>query len=564
MAGSILIGLLAAVVTLLPQIIEKFASKGQGAFFGPNLLVWLQSPSMILGVTAIAILLQRFYLRQKDGSPTYDGLSDIVIHIHSPEIRDTPARWTAHGLISFLFALCGGTVGMEGAAAEIAHGSAMRVRARSARWFEQRRRADASMGISAAISAAFRAPFAAILLPLEMGIGGRTLSSVLSALAALVLGQFISRELGLDHFDINGALEGFHFSGWASWASPFVLGGLIALVSIVFIQLVRYSEDSLQDLFQIKAWMRLLFAGIFLALVAYLYRPAHAPAWTILEEIFWSKHTAHETLLIFLASSFSLIMVIAGFGTLGIFWPLFALGGMMGFAFNQWAWNALPGFSVASGCAGAAAMWGATLGAPISAVVLVFEITQNQQLLLPCLIAAFTAREVRRFLKVPTLYQIQLEARGMKLLDGRSAAVLDKLTVRGAMVSDHEMVHEHEPVSELYQRVLKSPYAFLPVVNSQGIYLGLLTADIIQEAYESQDPSQVLSKLVGAKDLLYRSGLKVPFVLASDRLSASAGLFRDFPCVPVVADDRRVVGLLFVHTVRLAYDREVARRSLSL
>lgn len=213
-------------------------------------------------------------------------------------------------------------------------------------------------------------------------------------------------------------------------------------------------------------------------------------------------------------------------------------------------------------------MWGATLGAPISAVVLVFEITQNQQLLLPCLVAAFTAQEVRRLLKVPTLYQIQLEARGMSLIDGRSEVVLENLSVRGAMVSDHEMVHEHEPVAELYQRVLKSPYAFLPVVNSQGTYLGLLTADIIQEAYESQDeskdPTEVLSKLVGAKDLLYRSGFKVPYIMASDRLSASAGLFRDFPCVPVVADDMRVVGLLFVHTVRLAYDREVARRSLSL
>jgi H+/Cl- antiporter ClcA/CBS domain-containing protein len=530
MAGSILIGLLAAVIALLPQIIEKLALKSQVAFLGPSFLVWLGAPSMILAVTAVAILLQRFYLQQKDGSPTYDGLADLVIHVHSPEIRDTPARWTAHGLVSLLFALCGGVVGMEGAAAEIAHGSAMRVRARSARWFEQRRRADASMGIAAAIAAAFRAPFAAILLPLEMGIGGRTLSSVLSALAALVLSQFLSKELGLDRFDISGTLDGFHFSGWASWISPFAIGIVVAVVGSVLTLLVRYSEDSLQDL--------------------------------------WSKHSAHETLLIFLASSFSLIMVVAGFGTLGIFWPLFALGGILGYAFNQWGWNALPGFSVAVGFAGAAAMWGATLDAPISAVVLVFEVTQNQQLLLPCLVAAYTAREVRRFFKVPTLYQVQLEARGMKLLDGRSTAVLEKLSVRGAMVSDHEMVHEHEPVSELYQRVLKSPYAFLPVVNSQGVYLGLLTADIIQEAYESQysgkEQADVLSKLIGAKDLLYRSGLKVPYILASDRLSASAGLFTDFPCVPVVADDKRVVGLLFVHTVRLAYDREVARRSLSL
>jgi CIC family chloride channel protein len=555
MTGSILIGLLAAVLALGPQLVQKFV--------GPSVLPWLQSPSMLLGVAFVAVLLQRFVLNRKDGAATYDGFSDLMIHIHSPATPDSPLRWTVHGIVSFLFALCGGVVGPEGAATEISHAAAMSVRARSARWFEQRRRSDASMTVSAAVAAAFRAPFAAILIPLELGIGGRTLSAVLSGLAAFLATQFISRELGLDHFDVSGALEGFHFSGWASWTSPIVIGIGIGILSVGLIRLIRYSEESLEDLFQLKTWMRLLLAGVILALIASIYRVAHQPSWTMLEEVFWSKHGQAEVGLILLSSVISLVMVVAGFGTLGILWPLFAIGGILGFAFNQWVWNAMPGFSVVTGFAGAAAIWGAAIGAPISASVLVFEITQNQQLLMPCLIAGLLAKETRYFFKTPPLYQLELEARGLKLIDGRSAAVLETLSVREAMVCDHEMVHEHEPVAELHARLLKSPYAFLPVVNSQGVYLGLLTADTIQEAWEAQHPEKIVSKLVGAKDLLYRSGLKVPCIRASDRLTASAGLFQNFPCVPVVADDGRVAGLLFVHSVRLAYDREVARRSLS-
>jgi CBS domain-containing protein len=125
-------------------------------------------------------------------------------------------------------------------------------------------------------------------------------------------------------------------------------------------------------------------------------------------------------------------------------------------------------------------------------------------------------------------------------------------------------VHEHEAIAEIHKRLEKSKYAFFPVVNAQGKYLGLLTADIIQEASETQKPDKFVSNIVVAKDLLYRSGLKVPAILAEDSLTATAGIFAHFPCVPAVSEEGRVEGLLFVHSVRLAYDREVARRSLSV
>jgi CBS domain-containing protein len=214
------------------------------------------------------------------------------------------------------------------------------------------------------------------------------------------------------------------------------------------------------------------------------------------------------------------------------------------------------------------------MGAPLSASILIFEITQNQQILIPCLVAGFLSREVCRLFGVQPIFQAELSGRGMKLIEGRSAAVLETLFVRHAMVTDQELVHEHEPVPGVYQRLLKSPYAFLPVVNSQGKYLGLLTADVIFEAWQetskvshaggTKSTEEVVSSLVVAKDLLYRSGFKVPSIGAHDNLAASAGIFHDFPCVPAVDENRQVVGLLFVYSVRLAYDREMAKRSLAV
>jgi CIC family chloride channel protein len=489
-----------------------------------------------------------------------------MIHIHSPATPDSAARWSVRGVISFLLSFFGGVAGSEGAAVEISHAFAMKVRARSARWFEQRRRTDASMTLAAAVAAAFRAPFAGVLLPIELGIGGRALSSVIAAISAFLFGSFLTRYFGLEHFDVTGALEGFRFSGWQSWASPVVLGLGIGVFGAGLIRFMRYGQDSLLDLFQTQAWMRILAAGVVIFLLSLIYRAGHAPSWQLLEDVLWSRKSFSELGILLCCKILMLTMLVAGFGTLGILWPLFAIGGFIGFGFDAFVWHALPGFSIVIGFAGAAALWGAVLGAPVTASVLVFELTQNMHLVLPCLIAGTIAKTVRTLLKTPPLFEIDLQARGLPLIGGRSAAILETLNVREAMVTDHELVHEHEPVSELYARLMRSPYAFLPVVNSQGVYMGLLTADMIQDAWKRQSSASSdspLSKLVGAKDLLYKTGMKIPSVRAGDRLSASNGVFKEMPCVPVVTEDQRVVGLLFVYNVRLAYDREVARRSLS-
>src|SRR4051812_29814521 len=114
MLEPVLIGLVAATLTVLPSHIRAF-------FPG---FTW-QSPLMVLGVAAAAMLLQRFVIYRRPGNRNYDGVSDLMIHIHSPGDPDSATRWGVRGLISLLLSLFGTAVGPEGAAAEFAHAGAM-------------------------------------------------------------------------------------------------------------------------------------------------------------------------------------------------------------------------------------------------------------------------------------------------------------------------------------------------------------------------------------------------------------------------------------------------------
>ena len=459
----------------------------------------------------------------------------------------------------------GGTVGPEGAAVELVQAMNSRFNFRTSRWFEQKRRTNAAISLTAGVSAAFGAPYG-ILLPIELGMGGRGIGIATSAISAYLATKFLLAHFSLANFDVNGVLLGFHFSILREWVGAIVVGCAAGLLGVPVIRFIRYTQEGLQGLFQTQAWMRVLAGAVLLALLFLVYRPFHQGSWNLLEEVLWLKHSHTEVALFFCMQLVSLAIVLSGFGSIGLFWPVFALGGFLGYCVNHWALGSLTDFSAASALMGGAAFWGVILDTPLSGAVLAYELTQNIHILFPCLVAAIIAKLIRRLLRSPSLIEKDLAYRGVSLIDGRSKEVLKAVSVKEAMVTDHEIVHEQETVKDLQTRIIHARYPFLPVVNTQGIYLGLLTLDSVPEVSKDQagEPAESsLSKLVEAKDLLYRSRYRSPFVRWGDRLSDVVDVFEELPCIPVLAEDNRVVGLLFIHNVRLAYDREVARRSFS-
>jgi CBS-domain-containing membrane protein len=134
------------------------------------------------------------------------------------------------------------------------------------------------------------------------------------------------------------------------------------------------------------------------------------------------------------------------------------------------------------------------------------------------------------------------------------------------MTTDFISVQENQSLPELQQALSRSNYPFLPVLNARGAYCGLLTADMVGEPTEGVnlegDGAQALARLIEAKDLLYRHRFQVPTLKLSSSLRETAGIFDETPVVPILGQTEEVVGLLFAHNVRIAYDREVARRSI--
>jgi CBS domain-containing protein len=305
--------------------------------------------------------------------------------------------------------------------------------------------------------------------------------------------------------------------------------------------------------------------GALLALVAAAGAADPRPGHAALASAMAAGTPVHEALLAVTGRLLGLVAAIAAFGTAGVLWPLLLLGAWGGAVLC----SLFPGLEGIIPLAGGAAFWGAVLGAPLSGAIVAYELTHDLGTLIAALVASLGAWKIRQWLGVRTILEDDLGSQGISLNQGRSVSVLESVPVREAMVKDFDTVQEHESLAEVYRVLRKSHYPFLPVVNAQGIYAGLLTADIIEEACHSavsqaSSGKAPISKLLEAKDILYRLGSQVPTIGADDKLATTIGLFERTAVMPVLGSGRQVEGLLFDYGVRIAYDREVARKSLFL
>lgn len=566
MLDSILVGVVAALIVAAQRAFP------QSAVF---------SPHYVVALAAAAVLLQRLYIEKRPGSRAYDGMAEVFVHIHSPATPDTAGRWTVRGLVSFFLTVIGVGTGPEGAAMEGAHAIEMRSRPRSSRWFEQRRRTDAACALAGAVSAAFGAPFAAVLFPTELGIGGRTMFAVMSSLTAFVCIRLIPGGLGLASGSDGSLIQGampfglsenipvFDILNGRHWLGFMIVAAAAAVVGVAILKFLRYGRRGFSELFSGKIWLQIFVGGLILAVVLWVRPAAHSPVEFVLTSAVSAHYTLFEAVMVFLGLFVSVAVVVMCFGTAGILWPIVSCGAVLGFCLDRSLLTVgLQAMGPTAVLAGVVAFIGVFFRTPITAAVLILELTQNLPLVVPCLIAAFLARYLGRSFGTHSILDQALQARGLQLVEGRNVSVLEAIYVHDAMVTDFQLVNEKDTLQEVYDRLLGCRYPFLPVVNEAGKYTGLLTVDMVQDGLRAQSETvphahAQLASLLEAKDLLYRSGVKVPVIRKDDRLSVTRGIFDLHACVAVIDQDRKVVGLLLGYNVRNAYEREMARRSLA-
>ena len=315
-------------------------------------------------------------------------------------------------------ALCiggGGSVGREGPIVQIgsAAGSAL---GQMLRLDTDRIRLLVACGAAGGISATFNAPLAGVFFALELILRDLAAESagvvVLSSVAAAVVG----RTLMGDHPFLS--LPGFTVHHPVEYVLYAVLGVSAGIVGTLFSRVLYWVEDACDWLWRGPQWARPAVGGIALGALLIALPQMYGVGYPVLQNAIEGRYAVAMLVLLMLGKIFATSLTIGIGGSGGVFAPTLFIGAMAGSAFGVAAHQLYPSLTIAAGACGLigmGALLGGATGAPITAVVTLFELTGQYAIILPLMTAVAMAAGTARLLGRHTIYTAKLWRRGVDL-----------------------------------------------------------------------------------------------------------------------------------------------------
>ncbi len=453
---------------------------------------------------------------------------------------------------------CGASVGREGPAVHLGAALASYV-GRPLHLTRSQSRTLLGCGVASAVAASFNAPIAGVFFALEVVIGHYALSAFAPIVIASICGTILSRMYFGDFpafiLPPHEIASFFEFPAFA------LLGVVSAGGAIALLRLAGLIDVHSRRL-PIPRWLHPMGAGLLVGVVALEFPEVLGVGYESMDAALNESYGLQ--LLIVLAILKILLTGLclgAGFGG-GIFSPSLFIGAMIGGAYGIVATLPFPHLSSGHGAYTLIAMGAvsaATLGAPISTILIIFELTGDYELTVGVMIAVVVASLITRIWHGTSFFTDQLHRRGLELQGGHDMAALRSLRVHDLMRQDHVCVTQDASPASLRDRLRQAPMNELFVTDPQDRLVATITLeDLGDVAFDNSRDRDFC-----ALDLARRSP---PFLQMSDDLQKAIRRFTevDEGLLAVVdsSDGMRLIGCLHERDVMRAYNNAlVAQRA---
>ncbi len=544
---SILVGLGGGFGAILFRwLIQQF----RNLFFnqGTELLGFMGHFSIIL-IPALGGLIIgpiiHFFAKEARGHGVPEVISSMVMH--GGKIR--PRVAIVKALASSICIGSGGSAGREGPIIQI--GSAIgSFIGQLFKLTEEKTKTLVACGAAAGIAATFNAPLGGIFFALEVILreyGLRNFSSVvLSSVTATVISRYF---LG-DHPTFQ--LPPFEL--YSLWDIPyyFVFGLITALFAWLFIKALYKSEDIFNSL-KIPEYLKPGIGGLMIGVIGLYFPQIFGVGYEVIEEsIAGGIALSVLVALVFLKIAATSVTLGSG-GSGGIFAPSLFIGALLGEVFGQLIRLVLPDAIIPPGAfalVGMAAVFAGTAHAPISAILLLFEMTGNYKILPPlmvtCVISAILVRWMTRY----SIYTLKLIRKGIDIQSFRQVDLMDAITVSDAMISDIITVLSSETVKKTGLMIKSTSHRGFPVLEKDGRLVGMVTRKDINRALGKGDAEAEVGRIMS-------TDLAVCYPNESLKTALHKMAVRNIGRLPVVRrdDPDRIVGLITRKSLINAYNQ---------
>jgi CIC family chloride channel protein len=455
---------------------------------------------------------------------------------------------------AFASALCigsGGSVGVHGPIVLIGSGMGSGI-GRLVRMTGDRLRTLIACGAAAGIAATFNAPMAGALFSLEIILSEFAVIQFIPIVVSSVIATAISRHY-LGNFPAF-KVPPYDLLHYSELFLYLILGILAGLIAYSFIRLL-YGTGDFFERWKVPSYLKPAIGGASIGCIGVFFPQIFSVGYETVTQVLGGEVIWTVLLWLLPAKIFATSITLGSGGSGGIFAPALFLGAVLGGAFGQFANALLPATTASSGAyalVGMGAVFAGTARAPITAMLIIFEMTANYQIILPLMVACTLSLVISAILSEESIYTLKLARKGVNIYEGRELNVLRRLQVSQIMSPEIGLVSRATPLSELVTRMMSSSHSYLFVLNDDNRIYGHISLETLRPILKDYD---TLCDAVIASDLMEPSDIAVSSGDSLDMVMQFFGKY-DLDEIPVV-ENGELIGAVRRNDVIEAYNREI-------
>lgn len=455
----------------------------------------------------------------------------------------------------------GGSVGREGPIIQIGSSLGSTV-GQFFRVSSKRMKTLVACGAAAGIAAAFNAPVAGALFAVELILMDYGVKHFTPIVIASVLATVISHLFEGDFAAFSVPV----FVLKSPWEISFyfVLGILSGIVSYIFIKVLYFFEDFWDDKIAIPPYLKAGVGGIIIGILAIQFPQILGIGYDSISaalnsSMFWGFALALIFLKIFATS-----ITLGSGGSGGIFAPSLFMGAMLGAFFGTGVHHFFPEISAQPGAYAVVAMGGLVAGttrAPLTAIIIVFELTKENAIFLPLMIVCTISTILSAKLSRESIYTLKLLNRNIKIKEKAEVNIMKSILVNDIYSTKFATIREDANFTEVIHILLHEKLPFISVLDLSGNLMGIISLHDIKDLILHMDDLQYV---LIAGDIADKNIIKTTpdenCRKALAKMSKS-----DYDGIPVVDPQNQLlqIGIIWRKDIDNAYEHEIDKIELT-
>ncbi len=394
-------------------------------------------------------------------------------------------------------------------------------------------------GAAAGLAAVFNAPIAGVMFAIEVLLGDFSVKTFSPIVVAAVIGTVMSRSY-------LGSSPTFSVPEYSLVSNTellfyFFLGVLAGLSAVMFIKIYYSIEEWFQRIekrWKIPVWAMPALGGLMSGLICMWLPELYGFSYEAINHAVRGNEGWHNMIGIYFLKPVVAALTVGSGGSGGMFAPAMKMGAMLGGMFGKIVHTLFPTITATSGAYALVGMGALTAGimrAPLTVILILFEVTGSYEIVLPIMFAAVTSSLIARLTYRHSMETYVLEKEGVRVGYGIALSVAEHISIARVTKTDFVTFTISESAVNMIDTFFNTPESSFLVTDTDGQFSGIIGLDEMRMLLKSES----LAGLI-AEDIVKKN---VPVLYDSTKLDEALKLFEitDFDMLPVLDENNNVL-----------------------